>query len=256
MPQYSPVAPVHLLEQLHRKGRLGNYLLLLAHEVLEAPDAYSDLLWDVRETYGSHDTTIILDNGVIERGSAIDIGALLEAASIVNPTCVAAPDVLGDYAATCKLAAEQVPLIQEEYSVLFIPQGATLPLLENCIDWYTANFCLDPKKYSYWGVPRWIANKLNSRAHTVSYIGYGSYPCKIHLLGMSNHMRDDFLCLKMPYVRGIDSANPLVLGANEIRMHSFMMYQHLDRGDFWQMPKLTEDMLYNVEWMHNELEQL
>lgn len=252
MPQYSPIAPVHLLQQLQDQNKLGNYLLLLAHDIIDHPEAYVELLFELYDLY-QEDAFIILDNGVIEKGEPVPLGDLLTAADLVNPSCVVSPDVLGNYVETKKLAIQQVPKIMEQWPVMFIPQGRTHAELCECADWMYQSFAGDYYEGMpvYWGIPRWVANKQGSRLPLIRYLAHNYSPCKMHLLGMSKKLRDDFICLKQPYIMGIDSANPLVLGREEIEMYEFMEYEHLERGNYWEMPRLTGCMAANVEWMHH-----
>lgn len=256
MPQYSPIAPVHILQQLHDRNKLGNYLLLLAHDVLEYPLQYSNLLFDVRSAHEADSTFIILDNGVIERGAPLRVDDLLEAASLVDPSCVVAPDVVGDFPATQKLIMTEGHLIARDYPIMFIPQGKTIDEIQNCIDWIAASFHGETLRQGFWGVPRWVTNKLGSRRKIIQYLTDSFSPCRIHLLGMSKNLRDDFTCLHSPYVMGIDSANPLVLGRAEIQMDHFMQYEHLEREDYWKCSRLIGDMEFNVEWMHEALSRI
>ena len=253
MPRYSPIAPVHILHELHRQGDLGNYLLLLAHDVLEHPQEYMDLLFEVREDHND-DVFIILDNGTVERGAPVELHEILDAASIVEPSCVVSPDVIGDALATRKLVMQQGSVIAQDYPLMLIPQGKTKDEIETCIDWMANSFT--PNQAPYWGVPRWFANTFGSRQYCVRYMGHFHSERKMHLLGMSKYMRDDWMCCKAPYVMGIDSANPLVLGYNGIEMHDMMEYTHLDRDDYWEQPKLTELMTQNVEWMHHAISEV
>lgn len=250
MPQYSPIAPVHMLQELQDKNLLGNYLLLLAHDVVAHPRKYNDLLFEVRDHYEPDNVFVIMDNGVVERGAPVPLEELLDAASIVDASCVVLPDVIGDFSATRRLVTSQLCPIANDYPIMCIPQGKNLQEVYDCIDWMAEFLAQNMFKDTYWGIPRWISNKLRSRRSVVNYINM-AYGNKIHLLGMSEHMGDDFKCLGMKNVMGIDSANPLVLGMNDILMYNTMMYEHLPRDNYWQMPKMKEQMVMNVAWMHD-----
>ena len=247
MTHYSPVAPLPILHQLHKKGLLGNYLLLLAHDVVAAPRQYEEFAFDLGD-----EATIIMDNGVIENGEPVSLAVLLEAASIVNANIVVGPDSLGDYDETKKGYMENADFIREDYDLMLVPQGQSLEEICECIRWMDERF---PENGSerWWGIPRWIANELGSRQGPINYINNyarGNGDVRIHLLGMSRHLDDDIQCAKTLSVRGIDSANPLVLGYYNERINS-PGTGHMKRRDYWNATELTELMEYNVEWVRS-----
>lgn len=253
MPKYSPVAPIQLLEQLYVKGRLGNYLLFLAHDVLENMHSYHDLINDLKMKY-EDDLFIIMDNGVIERGAPVSIGGILEAANIVDANCIVAPDVVGDLAGTKKLMMDRdVALIRHDFDMMFVPQGKALSQVYQCIDWMDEKFPTNGST-RYWGIPRWIANEVGSRVGPILYINtyldHGT--TKIHLLGMSSMLEDDIRCAQMRNVMGIDSANPLVAGHMGMFMGS-VHYRHYERGDFWKVEKLPQGAIDNINWVRHAI---
>ena len=246
--RYSPIAPLSLLQQLQAQGLLGNYLLLLAHEVLKDPRGYIDLIDEIENSI-QHPRFIIMDNGTIERGSPISAVELLEAANYVEASCVVTPDVVGDMVATKKLIMDQGSLVSRDFPLMRIPQGSCYTDLMSCIDWL--NTRLPPNgSPSYWGVPRWIANAMVSRAPIIDYINEVCPKAQIHLLGMSQSLRDDQKCLRRKNVIGIDSANPIVMGLMDMKMRQGK-WTHLDRGNLWECKKLHSAAAENVEFMHN-----
>ncbi len=250
-PKYSPIAPISILRQLFKKKSLDNYLLLLAHDVLEHSHEYEKLVHDMREW--DDETFIIMDNGTIERGSPVSVGDLVEAANLVEADCIAAPDVVGDFLATQKLCMEQGSALAAHFPLMLIPQGATSTEIYDCIDWMDARFPILNGDTRYWGIPRWFTNTLGTRSTCINYIANYTGMCKIHLLGMSGSLKDDFECCRMPYVMGIDSANPLVLGYNHVLI-SGKAEHHMPRGDYWdECTEVTPLMEYNVEYVHNVL---
>lgn len=251
--KYSPIAPIHLLHELEVQDLLGDYLLLLAHDVLAHPKEYDGLIMQLRGTH-LDDLFIIMDNGVIENGAPVSVEELLEAASIVEADVVVGPDMVGDLVGTKKLMMSQGTLIRSEYPMMFIPQGGTFAEIFECIDWYSDKFpeiALSDGP-SYWGVPRWIANELGSRHTIVRDIVDHDERAKIHLLGMSNHYPDDLTTAMHPNVVGIDSANPLVLAYKQIELSAGGV--HMPRGDYWTNCKqVTELMRLNIQWMRHDL---
>lgn len=247
--KYSPIAPLTLLEQMHDKEILGNYLLLLAHEVLEFPRGYIDLV-DSLENTGENPRFIIMDNGVVELGKALPVLKVIDAANLVEADCIITPDSLGAFRATQKLVIEQsAELRNSGFPLMKVPQGDNLPELIQCADWLRDYLQAPNGDPDYWGIPRWIANELGSRVPMTHYLGMRTPNVQIHLLGMSKHLNDDLYCTTMPGVTGIDSANPLVLGLCGGSMSS-PIYGHMERGNYWQCRELHSLARDNVEWMH------
>ncbi len=251
MTKYSPVAPVGILEQLHEEAQLDDYLLLLAHDVLEEPRRYTDLLAYWRMVHGE-EATVIMDNGTIEKGSPVLLTELLEAASLAEADVVVGPDIVGDFGETKKLMMEQGDTIRESYKMMLIPQGETIEEVCECIRWMDERFLVPGEQW--WGIPRWFANEFGSRQTAINYINNyarGMGTIKIHLLGMSNNIKDDLRCCKTLSVVGIDSANPLVLGYLHESMEDPDRDQHPERGNFWESDNLHPMITDNVKWMHN-----
>ncbi|MHA2068425.1 MAG: hypothetical protein ACXABY_29020 [Candidatus Thorarchaeota archaeon] len=246
MPKYSPIAPLPLLHELQSFGLLSPYLLLLAHDILKHPKGYDKLLDKMSLEYDG-EVFIIVDNGVIENGAPCSKEDLIEAAHIVQATCIIAPDVLGQFHETKKLVIEQADFLRQHYPLMYVPQGSSYKELQDCINWYIEKF----PAAEFWGVPRWIANHIGSRKPIVEYIaGCASIEAKIHLLGMSENLHDDMKCILLPNVIGIDSANPVVTGQAGIQMQD-PAYGHLKRGSYWEDTSLRDESLENVAWMHD-----
>ena len=233
--RYSPVGPIQILECLQAEGVLGNYLLLVAHDVLADDMGYS-LLLDNMHDPGDADEFIIMDNGVIELGEAMPFGDVLNAAEIALPDCIVMPDILGEFAATRNLVeASMHMIVASPVPLMMVPQGQDLSGVVRCIDWLAEEIQpLWPDK-NYWGIPRWIANKCRTRAPVIDYINrLGMDPApKIHLLGMFDDWEDDLLCSIMLNVIGIDSANPIVRGLRGQQMATLPPV-HVPRGNYWE----------------------
>jgi hypothetical protein len=261
--RYSPIAPVHILRELYNADLLDGYLLLLAHDVLKHPKEYHDLVNDVRMSYCDleYEPLVIMDNSVIEQGTSVDIADLLEAASIVEADVVVAPDVIGSYIETKKSLMTHGDLIRQSYSLMLVPQGNSVFEVMRCVDWMSGTFesTAIMENATYWGIPRWVANRFESRSSIVHYINllhkYKPAMAQIHLLGMSQYYRDDVYAACMDNVIGIDSANPLVLGLRG-QLISYSPYAappHMDRGDYWEQPSLNTTQQCNVERIHDDL---
>lgn len=266
-PRYSPIAPVQLLHELmlmdHKnydpestERALGDYLLVLAHDVLEHPREYEVVMDGVRNRWGTDETFIMVDNGVIELGNALTVGDVIEAAEIVHADVIMTPDVLRDKDATIALINNQMlELIRCKFPLMWIPQGATHQELCSCVDYFRIS-TLARSPIEYWGIPRWIGSELETRANLIYYIqstAPSDTEVRIHLLGMSKNLQDDLRCLELPDVIGIDSANPLVLGSNGYNLQELVEYDqsiHMDRDDYWYTRWLSDTMLENVRFMH------
>ncbi len=253
MTKYSPIAPVGLLKQLHEGRLLDNYLLLLAHDVLENVSEYVHLIGEWEEA-SIKPTTIIMDNGVIERGAAVPLADLLDASGLVGADIVVGPDVVGSYEETKKLMMDQGDTIRGSYKMMLIPQGETLEMACECVRWMDERFPTPEEQW--WGIPRWMANDFGTRQGVITYINNyarGSGEIKIHLLGMSEDLDDDLRCARTLSVVGIDSANPMVLGYLHESIEDPQRPKHPDRGDYWKSDYLHPLMSDNVKWMHNAL---
>lgn len=255
MSRYSPVAPIHLLEELYYgQNMLSGYQLLLAQDVLEHRSRFERLIFDMREDDRLDDPFVIMDNGVIELGTPVAISDLLEAASIVEADCIVSPDVLGNRDETRKLAMTHGDTIREDYRLMMVPQGANLVEVLQCVDWLAERFPTDGVPY-LWGIPRWISTELGTRSSVLTYI-HQYYPhSQIHLLGMSINVDDDLYCCEHPLVMGIDSANPICLAYHGYRIDEY--HEQVPRGDLWTTDDLEGpfyiDMGYNVGWMHGRI---
>lgn len=253
MTKYSPIGPIAVLEELEEKALLDDYLLLLAHDVLAEPSRYDDMIarWRYHHQAGS---TIIMDNGVIERGAPVPLQDLLEASNWVGADVVVGPDVVGDFQATQKLMIEQGDLIRQDFQMMLIPQGETLEEACECVRWMDEKYATAGPQW--WGIPRWMANKFGSRAGVINYINNyarGSGDIRIHLLGMSENFEDDIQCSRTLSVIGIDSANPLVLGWYHEALADPAHPPHMERGNYWECTELHPIMIDNVQWMHNAI---
>jgi len=239
----------------HSDYTIGNYLLLLAHDVLKYPMEYEDLVREVRHYYrGDEDTFIIMDNSIIELGNAMHANDVIEAACVVEASCIMTPDALGGFEATKELVREQAPLLHDcNFPLMRVPQGANYTELVECVNWLIDVFPTPALSPMYWGIPRWIANELGSRAPLVNYIGniQSDSHVYIHLLGMSNNYGDDIKCALMPYVMGIDSANPPNMGTYWLDISKPKNRGHLKRGDYWEQTKLPRMSMSNIRFMHN-----
>ncbi len=250
--RYSPIGPLPILWELHHKGILGNYLLLLAHEVLAHPRDYIDLAESLENTK-QNPRFIIMDNGVIECGKALTALDVIEAANFVEADCIITPDVLGDFPETQKLVMSQITELRNSgFPLMKVPQGKNFDELIRCADWLNEYLPTNSPDPSLWGIPRWVANQLGTRKGLINYIDSINGLCEMHLLGMSKSLANDALCAQLPNVIGIDSANPIVMGLARLSMRQGE-WKHIDRGNYWECKELHTYAAENVEFMHNGL---
>lgn len=244
--RYSPIGPIALLQDLHHKDLLGNYLLILAHDVLEYPQQYKELLTDVGQRAG---TFVILDNSVVELGRPMTSSELKEAYKITSPDCIILPDVLEDGHQTVQASSMHAHqwVLEGMAPFMAVPQGTSVPELMMC----AINLAGLPGVV-YWGVPRAIANRFGTRMVMAPILGFDrSKKRDVHMLGMSQHLTDDLMCASLPGVMGIDSANPLVLGQQDILIEEES--PHLPRENFWEEGEATMATVDNIHAVRGAL---
>ena len=258
MARYSPIAPIQLLEEMYDRNILGNYLLLLAHDVLVNAERYENLIIKVREQDefledDDDKSFIIMDNSVVELGKALGAEDVIEAACVVEASCIMTPDAMGSYEGTVVLLEDQAEELQNSgFPLMRVPQGNSYEQVAECINWIHDYLPVGNGEVEYWGIPRWIANRLDSRVPVASYINMTIPNARIHLLGMSEKYVDDRVCAGMKGVMGIDSANPVVMGMNGVDM-LINPWMHIERRDYWDQTELTPEAILNIENMHNVL---
>jgi hypothetical protein len=205
---FAPILPVQLLNSLDRIGHLGNYNLVLAHDVLAKPHEYQEVFGTHRDPHPAR--TTILDNSLIELGEALDYADLAHAADIVRATHIILPDVLFDRRATIR--ASQVALHEltkqppssPPVQYMGVAQGTSLEEYVDCAH------TLVEMGVSALGIPKRVRKVLSTRHVLVSACSGFGVP--IHLLGMSNDLTDDIYACHLGHVTGLDSAVPIWLG--------------------------------------------
>jgi len=246
--QFSAVAPPQILKDLKENKLLGNYHLLLAHEVVKRPQAYISVL-------GGAGNTIIMDNSVIELGKPVDAHMLLEAHRLMLPDVIVLPDVMRDAPATleasCNAAEELLSLGLRKF--MAVPQGNSYE--ETCDCAFKLHMQL-ARCLTWWGVGKWMEEDYGTRQSMVEYLSVLSPQRPIHLLGFSNSLVDDLHCVRMEGVTGIDSAVPVRLGLNNIPIQIQSVAQAGKRSkDYWDIPasSVTKMVYDNIrhyrEWI-------
>jgi hypothetical protein len=235
MAQFAPVAPPQVLRALREMGEhvAGRYHLLLAHDVVDHPHLYKDLL-----PPGSF---VILDNSIIELGHPVDARTMRRALEIVPSQVVVLPDMIREFDQTLELsfmAAEQYREFIDFSKTMYmaVPQGTTMAELQK-----SAQELKYIEGVGCWGIPRHITELLGSRQEFTRWIwddfdmhlAYRRHGPFIHLLGFSDDMEDDLACCRLPGVMGIDSAVPLRMGQHR-QMISKLQKTHVPRSDWWE----------------------
>lgn len=248
-PQYAPVVPLHLLEDLESEGMLGNYFLLLAHDVVENEDAYFTFF------HGRSDAFVILDNSVVELGQPADVGMMSAAVQVLHPDIVVLPDVEEDAAATMERMVHAAGEWRQHGlgGFMAVPQGKTQVEFNQCAVFIENQI----PGVEMWGIPRNCVKNMGSRQPLVRMLN-GLNPFRpIHLLGFSNDLQDDInsLCIPLSNVIGIDSASPFVLGHQQSRVDRIEFWEHPGRGDFWkEVEGLNDHMVHNLELINNAID--
>lgn len=239
MAKYAPVVPLMAAERMNRWGILGNYHLLLAHDILRLPTQYQQVYGHLKDDRLAF---VILDNSVVELGKAMDPEDLIRAAEFIQPNVVVAPDTMGDHIDTIN----KVDAFSKDWSrlahnlprtgIMAVLQGQTYAQVHECfiaiadMPWITTI-----------GVPRVVTKYLGTRSEIVRMATAGRMMGRIHLLGFSDDIMDDIACARMPGVRGIDSAVPIRLACRQLVMSLDFPQDPGPRGQFWETDDTTID---------------
>lgn len=214
---FAPVAPIQVLEGLYDFGpdMFGQYHLLLAHHVLEEPERFANLFKRIQEDkhFEEGQLTIIMDNSIVELGSAVDAATIAQAVSIIEDNCEQAriypvlPDVMGDGPATreaIKSSYDSWSRLVGGHGFMAVVQGATPADFTETLEFVTGDAY---PEIVFLGVPRILVKQHGSRLASAMQALDTGIP--VHLLGFSDNMEDDFACAQLEGVFGIDSAVPL-----------------------------------------------
>lgn len=202
MSYYSPIAPIDCLLKIQQSGFLGNYLVLLAHDVVANEEKYTKLI-------SNFSGTIIMDNSLIELGEPVDIDTMLKALDITGANYAVLPDKLLDKDATIEAsttAARQWKEIGLDADHVIVAQGKTVDECIDCIEVIIKE--LGPDYNFIISIPRALVDILGSRMPVIEAL---CHTIPIHLLGFSSNYHDDIMCARHPNVLGIDSATPIRL---------------------------------------------
>ena len=222
---FAPVAPIRVLEQLFERSPniFGSYHLLLAHHTVEHPVRFAKLFQRAAAYYASYGKpmTIIMDNSLVECGGAVDHDMVMEAAEYIKKAVAqyggiviaVLPDAMGDGATTRKLVSAEYNRWSESAKV----RGLELMAVVQGCNWDDYIFSLKLftglKEVRWLGIPRILHKTLGTRQKAVAtvsaMVSEQDLPQRIHLLGFSDNLHDDWLSSRDPAVEGIDSAVPV-----------------------------------------------
>lgn len=236
MARYCIVAPLQILEPMHEVGQLGNWHLVLAHDVVKHPKRYANIF----QTQSNLNRFVILDNSVVELGRAVDHAMIFEAAEIVKPTCVVLPDVPleGEQTRRAHLKCLELGYLQRnKLGIMALPQGKTLTEFARCAE----AFC-DIEGIEFWGVPRNLVKQLGSREKAIHLLHSLKKRRIIHMFGFSDDLIDDVMCANDPRVYSIDSAVPPRC-PGRLSITAKMP----PRGDWWDTAVYNEEVKMNIE---------
>jgi len=222
-----------MLMDLKEKGILGNYHLLLAHDIADNETLY-------REVFGDLDgAMIIMDNSTVELGHPVEIDVMLRAKEVVHANLVVLPDYLGEMQETID-GSKSVALQWMQAGLgpfMVVPQGQTLEEVVKC-----AQSHRNLPSVAAWGIPRHCTKLLGTRMGVIKAVRMVDDIFSMHLLGFSDNMHDDLVCARLPFIVGIDSAVPVRLGLHDIKI-SQVLADHPPRGDYWDTATEANDQV-------------
>lgn len=240
MGKFAPVAPPDMLLDLKAKGALGDYHLLLAHDIVAQKEKYREIF-----SSGPMPYYLILDNSVIELGEPVSAEVLEEARAVLkeaypgNKVITVLHDFIGDFFKTVEYSrASAARWMQKDLGpFMAVPQGQTWQEFTSCAD----NLVSIPGVQA-WGIPRHSTGKLGTRQHLANYCSVMRPHWDTHLLGFSDDLQDDIQCADMLMVKGIDSAVPIRLGLEGIRI-TMGLQSHSPRGNYWETAKVANELV-------------
>lgn len=243
MTSYCPVCPPQILQHFENHGLLGKSHLLLAHDIVKDANQAT-----YRSLFGYQQMSlVILDNSVVELGSAVDISMIKDASDIVRPTHIVLPDCYLDTDATIISCQNAIDLWDSKINYsghstritpfMYLPQGKTWKDFARC-----AEALSEDPRITAWGIPRNIVGYLGSREKAVTLchtLNPGRY---IHLFGFSDDMVDDLYCSKLDHVSSIDSAVPI-----RCPTKFNVSWDAPSRGTWWDDTTPSDQQLQNLE---------
>lgn len=242
MSRFAPVVPIHIAEQLSESS-LGNYHLLLAHDVVKHKQRY-------KKVYDHSNMEIIMDNSVIELGGAVDLNVILDACITTHFKTVVLPDVLLDGAKTIESCSNAIETWKPKFTEVFgdnkswgfmyVPQGKTIEEFAHSAYALYANHHIN-----YWGIPRNFCDHVATRKIAIEICHSLNPFRRIHLLGFSENLVDDVISSKDHRVSGIDSTVPIRAASYSLPIGFHTKLPR--RGDWWDTAEYNPLMEQNIK---------
>lgn len=203
MTHFAPVAPLLIHRQLDKAHALGDYNLIIASEVMEAPGPHR-AFWQNREGF------LIMDNGVIELGYPLPLRQLAVAAEMVHASVLVLPDTIDDANMTIKQVRFSNPewkKLRTDTKTMGVVQGKNFAECVDCADAHVQH------GVDYLAIPRGLTPNLGSRYDLTQHIASEHPSIPLHMLGFSENIRDDIhAAVAAPTIMGIDAATPVWMG--------------------------------------------
>lgn len=232
--KFAPVVPFHFYQQFLIHNYRPESILLLAHDVVAHPKEYEELFKDARW----RDTTIFMDNSLVELKKAVDINMVHEAVEIVGPhkkqVIVICPDVMAEAQASANLTIEAWPEWSwkfKDFQKLVVIQGSNMPGFLDCAE----TICNSGIIPDWVSIPRVTENAFGyHRKELIPYISAIFPNKKIHLLGFSDFIWEDLRAAADYRVRSIDSAVPF-----RMQTLNILSEKVPPRGNWWETAKFS-----------------
>ncbi len=217
MVQFAPVGSVATSRLLERRHLLGDYRLLLAHDVVSSPATYERFYrkyWKAVEedkrTIGKDMPLIIMDNSVVELGSSVNSSQILAAVNTAYADIVVLADKMLDPHATFAMSLAMQKGIKlhgkpDHLGYMGVVQGRTV---EECVKCAANLSTIDDIRM--FGIPKVLARDeaVGTRVVVTARVAR-EFGLPIHLLGFSGNPQDDLEASQVDGVIGIDSSLPL-----------------------------------------------
>jgi hypothetical protein len=181
---------------------LTDYDFALAQHVLDS-EKYREHFMRARD----EGRFVLMDNGVHETGHPLSAAELLQAADMIKPSVVIAPDVIGDYEATHRGFEEAVELMAGKYPLGLCLQGRTR-------EQRTRLFHATYQKIAMLALP-YRFERLTWIQELTETFPFIKWPPRIHLMGVKSFtelmmFRTQFEMLRVSQSRvTVDTAKPL-----------------------------------------------
>lgn len=226
MGRFAPVMSIGFMERALLAGLDTCYHLPLAHKILAEPDRWRTFCEECRKWHASKSNGrpfFVMDNSLIELGEPLLAKDLYDAACIIDADCIVLPDRLRDFPTTIgwsRDAANNLRKQQRQFPLLGVVQGNTEQEYMLCAEFFTQIIGVN-----YLSVPRVTTQVLGSRIWITEKLAK-TFGKAIHLLGFSGNVADDIAaCVaNRQYVIGIDSAVPIRMGQENIKLEQLASY--------------------------------